>query len=138
MALPIRATDFALGVGVPLAGAIGCAVVALWYIAPGVDLDSMTRGIAGPGTWPKVMLWGAALCAALMVVRNLRSLLSGEARRADGAVPGEEAAAEEYDDLRLAIGIALIVGYAFTVADTAPRSLSVASSFASISSPASA
>lgn len=100
-----------LDVAVPLAGALGCVGVAMWYIAPGVDLDGMTRGIAGPGTWPKVMLYGAAICAALIAVRNVVALAGKAAAPAAAAAPGEVPAEGEYDDIRLGIGIALIAGY---------------------------
>ena len=63
-----------------LGAAIAAAVVARYYIAPGVDLEGMSRGVAGPGTWPKFVLYGAAICAALIFVRSVAALWgSGDA-----------------------------------------------------------
>jgi putative tricarboxylic transport membrane protein len=76
----------------------------------------MSRGIAGPGTWPKVMLYGAAVCAALIFGRSATALW-----RSGGAAPGTPRNAEdgggaaEHDDMRLAIGIGLIVAYGIAI-----------------------
>jgi len=100
-----------------LGAAVAAAVVARYYIAPGVDLDGMSRGIAGPGAWPKVVLYGAAICAALIFGRNVTALW----RSGGGAAPGtprnagDGGGAAEHDDVRVAIGIGLIVAYGLAI-----------------------
>ena len=102
---------------VSLGAALVAVVVARYYIAPGVDLEGMSRGIAGPGTWPKVVLYGAAVCAALLFGRTVTALW----RSGGGAALGKPRDAEdgggteEHDDVRLAIGIALIVAYGLAI-----------------------
>ncbi len=104
-----------LRLAVPLAGAIAAVVIGTAYIAPGVDLVGMTRGVAGPGSWPKVMLYGAAACAALIFLRNLLAALRGAQPATVPAVDGPAVPDEEYDDFRLAIGTGLIAGYGFAI-----------------------
>ena len=55
----------------PVATALAAVVLARYFIAPGVDLDGMARGLAGPGTWPKIMLYAAAACSIALFLRNL-------------------------------------------------------------------
>lgn len=94
---------------VPLAAATAAVVLARGYIAPGVDLDGMARGVAGPGTWPKLMLYGAAACALAVFVRNLLALryaaLVGAAPRGPG-----------YNEGKLLAGMALLVAYGLGIA----------------------
>jgi putative tricarboxylic transport membrane protein len=107
-----------LGIAAPLGAAAAAVVVATWYIAPGVDLDAMTRGVAGPGAWPRVMLYGAAVCAILIFARNLwaAAVRGGSPRPQAPSAAGEEGASEEgYDDVRLVLGIALIAGYGVAI-----------------------
>jgi putative tricarboxylic transport membrane protein len=90
---------------VPLAAAAAALVLARWFIAPGVDLDGMARGVAGPGSWPKLMLFGVAACAFAVFVRNLLELRRAAARpRAADDDPG-------YNDAKLLAGMALLVAY---------------------------
>jgi putative tricarboxylic transport membrane protein len=88
----------------PLAAAAAALVLARWFIAPGVDLDGMARGVAGPGSWPKLMLYGAAACLVAVFVRNLLEL-----RRA--APPRAAADTPAYNDAKLFGGMALLVAY---------------------------
>lgn len=97
---------------VPLAAAAAALVLARQFIAPGVDLDGMARGVAGPGTWPKLMLYGVAACAAAVFVRNLI-----EPRRA-AAPRGPAADHAGYDDARLLGGMALLAGYGVAITVT--------------------
>jgi len=90
----------------PLLAALGAVVLARYFIAPGVDLDGMARGVAGPGTWPKIMLYCAAVCAAAVFVRNLLELRQAAAAAAEA--PAEESA---YNDAKLLAGIGLLVAY---------------------------
>jgi len=99
-----------------LGTAIAAAVVARYYIAPGVDLEGMSRGVAGPGTWPKFVLYGAAICAGLIFVRSVAALWRSGGAAAEAPRPAEEGdGAGEHDDVRLAIAIALIVGYGLAI-----------------------
>lgn len=89
---------------VPLAAAAAALVLARQFIAPGIDLDGMARGVAGPGTWPKLMLYGVAACLAAVFGRNLIELRSAAAPRAAADETG-------YNDAKLLSGMALLVGY---------------------------
>jgi putative tricarboxylic transport membrane protein len=89
----------------PLAAAVAAVVLARYFIAPGVDLDAMARGVAGPGTWPKVMLYGAAAWALAIFVRNFAALRHARARdESENAEPA-------YNDAKLLGGIAMLVAY---------------------------
>lgn len=93
-----------LGIALPLALAVAAGILAFFYIAPGVDLDAMARGVIGPATWPKAMLLCAAAAAAgLALVRLLEAL----ALRA----PAPAAAGEAYHEPRSLAAVALLVGY---------------------------
>src|SRR5687767_650365 len=99
----------ALGVAWPLAAAAGSAVLALSYVAPGVDLAAMTRGVIGPASWPKAMLLCAAAAAALLGFIRLLELLSLRSTR-------EPAGGEtEYREARSIGAIALLVGYGVAI-----------------------
>jgi putative tricarboxylic transport membrane protein len=96
----------ALGILLPLAAAALLCVLALAYVAPGVDVGAMARGIIGPATWPKAMLLCAGAAAALLALQRLREL------RAPRTAP---AAAEEYHEGRSIGAIALVVAYGVTI-----------------------
>lgn len=98
----------ALRVAAPLGAALAAAIVARYFIAPGVDVDGISRGLAGPATWPKTMLYCAAGCASIIFLRNLYAL-----KRSASPVDGEASAG--YDDAKLASGIALLVLYGFGI-----------------------
>lgn len=101
-AMPVQQ---AARLAVPLAAAAAALVLARWFIAPGVDLDGMARGVAGPGTWPKLMLYGAGVCAFAVFVRHLLELRSAApARTAPADDPG-------YNDATLLGGMVLLVAY---------------------------
>lgn len=100
MAFPPRA---ALGIALPLAAAAGAGVLAGAFIAPGVDLDAMTRGVVGPATWPRAMLYCAAGAAALLAFLRLLEALALRPRTAGGE--------GEYHEGRSLGAIALLVGY---------------------------
>jgi putative tricarboxylic transport membrane protein len=84
-----------------LAAAAGLWAVGQWLIAPGVDVDGMARGVIGPATWPRAMLYGAAACA---VVIFLRQFFSGAGARAAGS-------AGEYHEGRSLFAVGLLVAY---------------------------
>src|SRR5437762_10536576 len=97
----------ALRLGTPLAAAAAAVVLARYYIAPGVDLEGMSRGLAGPGTWPKAMLYCATGCLLAIFARGVLEL-----RRIDTAGTAAAASVQEgpaYDDAKLMRGMALLV-----------------------------
>ena len=98
----------ALRVILPLATAVGCVVVALSYVAPGVDFAAMARGVVSPVTWPKFMLLSAAAAAALLALVNLLESLSLREPRA----PQE---GEDYHEGRSIGSIALLVAYGIAI-----------------------
>jgi putative tricarboxylic transport membrane protein len=88
----------------PLGAAVAALVLARGFIAPGVDLDGMARGVAGPGSWPKLMLYGAAACLVAVFVRNLLEVRRAASSRAAADTPA-------YNDAKLLGGMALLVVY---------------------------
>lgn len=98
MAVTLRA---AFGVALPLVVAAASCLLAFRYIAPGVDLDAMARGIVGPGTWPKAMLLAAAAAAALLALARLAALRA----------PRTASDADDYHEPRSIGAILLLVGY---------------------------
>jgi putative tricarboxylic transport membrane protein len=95
----------ALSIVVPLAAAATLCVLAFAYVAPGVDVGAMARGVIGPATWPKTMLLCAGTAAALLALVRLLAL---RAPPAQGAPP---VAADDYHEGRSIGAIVLIVAY---------------------------
>src|SRR2546425_13054072 len=94
----------AVRLAAPLGAALLAALVATRVIAPGVDLDGMARGLAGPGTWPKTMLYCAAGTALVIFFRNVYGLRRKVAAASVDTEPG-------YNDAKLLSGITLLVLY---------------------------
>jgi putative tricarboxylic transport membrane protein len=92
----------AFAAALPLAVAALCALLALRYVAPGVDLDAMARGAIGPATWPRVMLLAAGAAAVLLAFVRLFALHPSAA---------STQAADEYHEARSIGAIALVLGY---------------------------
>ena len=98
----------ALSVFLLLAGAAGATVLALFYVAPGVDLAAMARGMVGPATWPKAMLLLAAAAATLLALVRLVEMLGPRKARA--------AASEvDYHEGRSLGALALLVAYGASI-----------------------
>lgn len=95
----------ALGVALPLAAAAASCVLALAYVAPGVDLEAMARGSVGPATWPKAMLLSAAAAGALLALARLLELLALRSVREPAG------GADEYHEARSIGAIALLLAY---------------------------
>jgi len=90
----------------PLAAAAILAATALWWVAPGVDVASMARGVIGPTTWPKAMLFAAAASAALLALTRMlaaRSPVSLENEKID------------YHEGRSLGAIALLIAYGIAI-----------------------
>jgi putative tricarboxylic transport membrane protein len=106
--MPLRAA--ALGrLAFPAVIAAGAWILARHFLAPGVDVEAMTRGIVGPTTWPKVMLYCVAACAALLFCLRLREVLGGKAEALANAPGG--AGGTTHHERRAVAGIALVVAY---------------------------
>jgi putative tricarboxylic transport membrane protein len=103
----------ALGIALPLVVAAAACMLAAAFVAPGVDVASMARGVIGPATWPKTMLYLTAAAAALLAVFRLF-----EARTAGAARKGGENAYHEGRSLA-AIGLVLAYGCAIPLAGIA-------------------
>jgi putative tricarboxylic transport membrane protein len=97
-----------LKVVLPLATAIACAVIAVSYVAPGVDFSAMARGVVSPVTWPKAMLLCAAAAAALLALMHLLESLSLREARA----PEQ---GEDYHEARSIGAIGLLIGYGIAI-----------------------
>lgn len=102
---------YALGLAAPLAIALGAVVVARHFIAPGVDLEGMARGLAGPGTWPKVMLYCAAACSVAIFVRNLFP----KRETAKPATQLAEGGDSDCDYLKAVTGMIVLAAYGFGI-----------------------
>jgi len=97
-----------LRVALPLATAVACIVIALFYVAPGVDFAAMARGVVSPVAWPKAMLLSAAAAAALLSVVNLLELLALRE-------PHPPEKGEDYHEGRSMASIALLVAYGIAI-----------------------
>ena len=95
----------ALGLALPVATAAGCCALALAYVAPGVDLSAMARGVVGPASWPKAMLLSAGAAAALLAFLKLLELLALRAPRE------VDVAGDDYHEARSIGAIALVLAY---------------------------
>jgi len=98
----------ALGVILPLAAAAGSVWLALFHVAPGVDLAAMARGVVGPATWPKAMLLCAAAAAALLAL--VRLLEASALRKPPATDDGTD-----YHEGRSIGAVALLLGYGIAI-----------------------
>jgi putative tricarboxylic transport membrane protein len=93
------------GVALPLAAAAVIAATALLWIAPGVDVAAMSRGVIGPTTWPKAMLLAAAACAAFLALERVLFGLKAES----------PSPAVDYHEGRSAGAMALVIAYGVAI-----------------------
>ena len=105
MESPVKVQE-GLGLAAALAGAAGLWIVGRYFIAPGVDVDAMARGVVGPATWPRTMLYCAAACAAAAFLRMLAGILMGRREPAQSDEP-----APQYHELRSLAAVAVLVAY---------------------------
>ena len=105
MAVSARAV---LRIALPLATAVTCVVIALFYVSPGMDFTAMARGMVSPVTWPKAMLLSAAAAAALLSLVNLLELLALRE-------PPSPDKGEDYHEGRSIGSIALLVAYGIAI-----------------------
>lgn len=92
---------------------IACAVLSRYIVQNPEMAAMMARGVAGPMTWPKVMLAGAAFCAVGWGISSWREMLRQREREAAGQ--GAQASEEQVPFLPVALGLALGVAYAFMI-----------------------
>lgn len=110
------------------------AIVLLRFVTENPEqADAMARGIAGPITWPRFMLYGVILCAAGWFLQDLYRLLRAhlvlrEDRNSRGRPGGFDvgdsgkgvasvAVSEKSggSDLKVAIGLAIVLAYGFLI-----------------------
>jgi len=95
-------------VALPLVAAAVLAATAFLWIAPGVNVAAMSRGVIGPTTWPKAMLLAAAVCAALLVLARL----AGQSGRGSDAPEGGTV---DYHEARSLGAIGLVIAYGVAI-----------------------
>ncbi len=86
-------------------------VLAFFFIAPGPDGALEARGGVGPATWPKAMLLGIALCAAIILVRELPRLFA----TSSSPTVARDNRGSPYDNRKAAVGIALLLLYGIAI-----------------------
>ncbi|MBM3352331.1 MAG: tripartite tricarboxylate transporter TctB family protein [Betaproteobacteria bacterium] len=92
----------------PLAVAVAAGVFSAFYLAPGVDTASMTRGPLGPVVWPKAMLACLLASAAVVFLVRLWQFAKGVPDDVDGGKG-------EYHEGRGAAAIAVLLAYAWAL-----------------------
>jgi putative tricarboxylic transport membrane protein len=96
------------------------ATVLLRFVAENPEMaDAMARGIAGPATWPRFMLYAVIISAAAwllldlyLAIREYRIHQKFPARPDRAAARGEP---EEGVDLRIWVGLVIIIAYGFLI-----------------------
>lgn len=103
----------------------------MFTIAPGINVDVISRGVVGPTTWPKAMLLCIIACAVVLLGRTVLTGRRSSPRLNIGpprppnafkvlAATGSadsfeelprEVLPEEYNNLKAALGILLLLGY---------------------------
>lgn len=94
-----------------LAFVVGALLLTRFITSDPEQAEAMARGIAGPTTWPRFMLYGVVLFALGWLVQGLRKTLR---HRADGK-PLVRPELVGRSDLRVWIGILLILAYGATI-----------------------
>jgi len=87
------------------------SVIALWFVAPVVSGEMFDRGGIAPTTWPRIVLFGLALCGLILLTAELKRLLS-----AKGATSPEVALnAPQFSARQACLGISLLVAYVVAI-----------------------
>lgn len=103
---------------------IVAAIVLLTFITENPEqADAMARGIAGPITWPRIMLYGVIFFAALWLLLDLRHVHynyreyrdNPEGRTIVSAPTNPVINPEQASDLKIWIGLAIIIAYGFLI-----------------------
>jgi putative tricarboxylic transport membrane protein len=94
----------------PVAIAAGACILARDFLAPGVDVDGMSRGIVSAVTWPKAMLYCVAACAVLLFCFRLREVVGGKADALAHAT-----GTTTHHERRAVVGIALVLVYGLAI-----------------------
>lgn len=97
---------------------IAATAALMFAIAPGVNVDAISRGVVGPTTWPKTMMLGIIACAAVLLVRNvLRARMSSQRLGVEAATSADtfeefpRDAPSAYDNRKAVQGILVILAY---------------------------
>jgi putative tricarboxylic transport membrane protein len=96
-------------VAAPLAFAAGALLLTRFITDRPEEAAAMARGIAGPTTWPTVMLYAVVVFSLAWAVQRTAWVL----RRREGSVAAPPAVAS---GLRVWVGIGLVLAYGFSLA----------------------
>lgn len=96
-------------VAAPLAFAAGALLLTRFITDRPEEAAAMARGIAGPTTWPTVMLYAVMVFALAWAVQRTAGVL----RRREGSAAAPPAVA---GGLRVWVGIGLVLAYGFSLA----------------------
>jgi len=98
-----------------LAAPLAFAAAAAWLTGHVTDRPeeaaAMARGIAGPTTWPTVMLWLVAALSLIWAVQRLATLL----RAKEGTPPVDLLATAATGGWQVWLGIVLVMAYGFSL-----------------------
>lgn len=83
----------------------------IFAVAPGVNVNAISRGVVGPTTWPKAMLLGIIACAVVLLVRHILAERLSSQRPKTTALASHDVMSEEYDNRKAALGILVMLGY---------------------------
>ncbi len=101
----------------PLIFAVAAAVLTRFVTDRPEEAAAMARGIAGPTTWPTIMLYSVMLFALAWAVQRVAQVLRARERAAD-AVPRKGAGTtppEVAGGPRVWLGIVLVLAYGFSL-----------------------
>jgi putative tricarboxylic transport membrane protein len=99
-------------VAAPLCFAAAALLLSRFITDRPEEIDAMARGIAGPTTWPTVMLYAVVVFALAWAVQRAAQVL----RRREGLGAAPASAPEVAGGLRVWVGIALVLVYGFSLA----------------------
>jgi putative tricarboxylic transport membrane protein len=101
------------------------ATVLLRFVAENPEMaEAMARGIAGPTTWPRFMLYAVIVCAVAWLLLDLRLVLHeyrihqkypARPDNASAAASSPDADGAQGSDLRIWIGLAIIMAYGYLI-----------------------
>jgi putative tricarboxylic transport membrane protein len=97
-------------VATPLAFAVGAALLTRFVTDRPEQAEAMARGIAGPTTWPTVMLYGVVLLSLAWAVQRVALVLR---RREDGAAAASPPTVA--GGVQVWLGIVLVLAYGFSL-----------------------
>ena len=96
-------------VATPLVFAAGAALMTRFMTDRPEEVAAMTRGIAGPTSWPTIMLYGVVVFALAWAVERVALVLRRREQTSAAALPATS------EDLHVWFGIALVLAYGFSL-----------------------